>query len=284
MLRTTFLCTAALVLSAQTTLKQMRPSPGASVMQEVGISTVKIDYYRPGVKGREIWGKLVPQTEIWRAGANEATVLTLSDPATIAGKPVPAGSYALMVIPGKDKWTWILSKNAKQWGTYAYKAEEDLMRFEAPVRAMPHSQEWMTFDIDLAKPDTAKVELRWEKLASAFEISFDTKAIYWAHLEDTLKKAKPEEGMIWLQAATYCIQNKVQLDKAAEWLEVSLKAGVTVRNLGAKANLLKLQGKSTEALATLDKAIALAADPASKTSKAAQDNLAKLKADWTAGK
>ena len=285
MLRFALLSTAALVLSAQgIALKPMRVSPAATVTQAIGISTVKIEYCRPGVKGRKIWGELVPTTEPWRVGANEATVITLSDPATIAGKPVPAGSYAIFIIPGQDKWTWILNKVSKQWGTYAYKADQDLMRFEAPVRPMPHVQEWMTFDIDLAKPDTARVELRWEKLSSSFEVAFDAKGIYWNHIEETLKKAKPEEGAVWLQAANYCIQNNVKLDKAAEWLEVSIKAGATFRNLNAKASLLKLQGKVPEAMVELDKAIALAKDPASKASKEAIESLVKRKADWAAAK
>ncbi len=284
LVRTALLSCAALVLSAQgATLKPLRPSPAATVTQEAGMSTVKIEYCRPGVKGRKIWGELVPTNEPWRAGANDATVITLSDAATIAGKPVPAGSYALFVIPGKDKWTWILNKVAKQWGTYAYKADQDVLRFDAPAVVVPHSTEWMAFDLDLTNADTVKVVLRWEKLSSSFEVSFDTKALYWNHIEETLKKAQPKDPA-WLQAANYCINNKVHLEKATEWLDVSLKAGVTYRNRTTKANLLKTQGKLAEAKAELDGAIALAKDPANKVNPETVKYLEQMKADWVAGK
>lgn len=282
--RTAFLSCAALVLAAQgASLKPLRPSPAATVIQEAGMSTVKIEYCRPGVKGRKIWGELVPTNEPWRAGANDATVITMSHPATIAGKSVPAGSYALFVIPGNEKWTWILNKVAKQWGTYAYKADQDVLRFDAPMVAVPHGTEWMAFDLDLANPDTVKVVLRWEKRSSSFEVAFDTKGLYWAHIEETLKTAQPKDPA-WLQAANYCINNKTRLDKAAEWLEVSFKAGVTFRNRTAKANLLKAEGKLEAAKQELDGAIALAKDPASKASKETVEYLEKMKADWAAGK
>lgn len=272
---------AALSLPAQQTMvKPYQPSPGASVTQTVGNSTVKIDYSRPGVKGRKIWGGLVPFGEVWRTGANNATVITFSDPVKIAGKDLPAGSYAFFAIPGPQAWTLIFNKNVKQWGAYDYKATEDALRVEAAPAPLAVPEEYLQFAIHMKSLEALRVELAWEKLSVGFDVTLDTPGLYWAYLEKTLAGAKPEEHVPFLQGARYCLNNDVHLDKGMEWIDRSLKAKEVYSNLDTKARYLHKAGKKAEALSTLQKAIDLAT--AAKTPQEYLDGLARTKAEWSA--
>ena len=255
----------ALDLTAQSPaqLKAPQASPAASVSQELGISTFRIDYHRPAVKGRAIWGGLVPYGQIWRAGANEATVLTLSDPVKIAGKSVPAGSYAFFVIPGKEQWTLILNSQGKQWGAYNYKTEQDVLRIEAKPGAIPH-QEFLQYDLQVLSPEQLRLELRWEKLSVGFTMELDSKGIYWKYLEEALAKASPAAWQPWYQGARYCLEQSIEPAKAMTWIDISLKAEENARNLECKARLLEKAGKRAEAIGLLDRAIALSRGKAPK--------------------
>jgi len=271
---------ATVSLSAQqTTIKPFQESPAATVSQDLGISTVKIDYHRPAVKGRKIWGALVPFGEVWRAGANEATVITLSDPMQIGEQTLPAGAYALFAIPGPDTWTLIFSRNAKQWGAYNHKAADEVLKLQVKPRTAPF-QEYLGFNLQLAAPGRLRVELAWENLAVGFDATLDVRATYWAYLEGRLAVAKADEWLPWFQGANYCFQNNLHMDKAMGWVDASLKAKETYRNLELKARLLHKAGRTTEALPLLQKATDLAT--AAKTPKEYLDELAKAKAEWTA--
>ncbi|BDU73786.1 DUF2911 domain-containing protein [Mesoterricola silvestris] len=272
---------AALSLPAQQTMvKPYQPSPGASVTQTLGISTVKIDYSRPGVKGRKIWGGLVPFGEVWRAGANNATVITFSDPVKIAGKDLAAGSYAFFAIPGPKAWTLIFNRNAKQWGAYDHKASEDALRLEVVPATLAVPEEYLNFSIHLASLDSLRVELAWEKVSVGFDVTLDTPGLYWAYLEKTLAGARADEHIPFLQGARYCLTNNVHLDKGREWIDRSLKAKEVYSNLDTKARYLAKDGKKAEALATLQKAMDLAA--AAKAPQEYLDGLAKTRAEWAA--
>ncbi len=258
-------------------LKQVQVSPAASVSQTLGITTLKIDYFRPAVRGRAIWGDVVPFDAVWRAGANEATVFTFSDPVKINGKDLPAGSYGFFVIPGKESWTLILNRKAKQWGAYDYKAEEDALRFEVKPQASGH-QEYLQYDLQVASPTRLRVDLRWEKKTAGFDVDIDVPGLYWKHLEETLAKAPATDWVPWFQAANYCFQQKLHPGKAMAWIDASLKAQETYRNLELKARLLSAEGQQPQASAFLDKAIAAAT--AAKTPKAYLDGLEKTRQEW----
>src|SRR5712672_1541733 len=144
--------------SAFAELKLPRISQNATVTQTVGYTDVAITYSRPGVKGRVIWGGLVPYDKVWRTGANEATSFTVSQDVTINGKPLPAGTYSLHTIPGKTSWTVIFNKKADQWGSYNYDAAEDALRVDGQPADGPN-QEWLTFSFPDVQNDTATVEL-----------------------------------------------------------------------------------------------------------------------------
>ena len=276
------LCSAALVttlgLPAQTVLKPFQESPAATVSQDLGASTVKIEYHKPAVKGRKVWGELVPFGEVWRTGANDATVITFSEPVKIAGKDLPAGSYAFFALPGKDEWTLIFNKTAKQWGAYGYKAADDALRIQAKPRTAPF-QEYLSYTLQVVSMDQMRVDLCWENLAVGFEVAQDAKAQYWSYLEKTLAGAKPGESTPYLQAASYCLNNNVHLDQAMLWTDQALKAKEDYRGLSMKARLLNKAGKKPEALLCLQKAI-----DAAKAAKIPQENLdglLKTQAEWT---
>lgn len=148
---------------------QIRVSPKAEVMQTVGYTEVKIDYSRPGVKERVIWGDLVPFDKVWRAGANEATKFTFTTDVFINGKPLEAGSYSFFAIPGVEEWTLIFNKVADQWGAFEYNEAEDALRIKVfPVEN--EYQEWLTYTITRISDTSADVKLEWEKLKVPFTL------------------------------------------------------------------------------------------------------------------
>ena len=138
--------------------KKVRVSPKAAVIQTVGFTEVRIDYNRPGVKGRVIWGGLVPYDKVWRAGANEATKFTFSTDVKINDKTLKAGSYSFFVIPTKESWTLIFNKVADQWGAFEYNEAEDVLRFEVtPEKGS--MQEWLAYTITKTSDNSAVVSL-----------------------------------------------------------------------------------------------------------------------------
>jgi Protein of unknown function (DUF2911) len=262
-------------------LAPLRVSPAATLSQEIGISKIDLAFARPAVKGRKIWGEVVPFGQVWRTGANNATTLTLSHAAKVAGKDVPAGSYGFFIIPGQKTWTLILNKKAKQWGAYAYKQEEDQLRWEAT----PQSGTFLEYlDYRVLPTDTsqATVELGWEKLRVSFPVVFDTKAIYWTQLEDKLKQAPETDWVPWYQAAKYCQEQGIEPQKALGWIEKSLKAGDSFWNHETAARIYKDAKRMPEAQAQLQKAIELSKPGGAP--KEYTENLEKELAVWKAQK
>lgn len=159
-----FLCTSA--LQAQDGKKADRPSPPKQAMASVNGSDITIDYSSPAVKGREIWGDLVPYGKVWRTGANEATTFTTEKAVTIAGNKVPAGKYALFTIPGEDEWVVILNSVWDQWGAYNYDETEDLIRFTVKPEKMKETQERLEFSIS----DKGQVAMKWANAKISFTV------------------------------------------------------------------------------------------------------------------
>ena len=118
-------------------LKLPRASQHALITQRIGITDITINYHRPLANGRQVWGKLVPYGQVWRAGANENTTITFTDPVTIEGQALDKGTYGLHMSPNENEWTVIFSKNATSWGSFAYKQDEDALR----VNVKPHAAE-----------------------------------------------------------------------------------------------------------------------------------------------
>jgi hypothetical protein len=146
--------------------KTKRPSPPAEAKALIGDANVSIAYSAPSVKGRDLWGHLVPYGKIWRTGANEATVFETDKDITIAGQNVPQGKYALYTIPGPKEWTFVLNSEWNQWGAFKYDQAKDVLRFTAIPEASPVYNEKMRFDIV-----GNRTVLSWENLRVGFDIN-----------------------------------------------------------------------------------------------------------------
>lgn len=165
-----------------------KPSPAAEFTQTVGVTKVSMNYSRPGVKGRTIWGDLVPYGKVWRTGANASTKITFSTDVTIGGTEVKAGEYALFVIPTEDTWTFIISNHTTGWGVDGYTEETDVVRVDAKPEEH-HFVENMLFATDAVTDNSMKVTLAWEKLACSFTIETNTKELGTAVVNDMVKEA-----------------------------------------------------------------------------------------------
>jgi Protein of unknown function (DUF2911) len=268
---------AALVATAAAAQQQPltipRPSPNASLSQTIGITEVVLHYSRPGVKGRAIWGSLVPYNEVWRTGANENTTISFSTPVRIEGHDLPAGLYGLQTIPTPGEWTVIFSKDAQLWGAFDYKQEHDALRVQVKPAAAEF-QERMSFDFTDLTDTSAKVVLRWEKLQVPFRVEVDTPKLV---AEAARASLRWQNG---LQAANYCIQNNTCLDDAGRWLDASIALDANFANQRAKALLLAKKNDYKGAVAAGEKA--LAAGKAAKQPPQAEQvaDLEKSIADW----
>jgi hypothetical protein len=245
----------ALQIAATASAQQLelpRPSPKASVSQTIGVTEVSIHYSSPGVKGRTIWGELVPYGEVWRSGANENTTITFSTPVKVGGTELPAGTYGLQTIPTQDQWTVILSKDAELWGAFNYKPENDAVRVQVKPRPAAKPQERLRFTIDDVTDTSGEVVLAWEKLEVPFRIETDTTKLTLEVASQALRWQNP------YQAANYCITNDTCLDEAGRWLDASIALSPTFVNQRAKATLLAKKNDYKGAVSWGEKALAAA--------------------------
>ena len=259
-MRKTITLAAALILTTSAYAQQIRtprPSPSATLMQTVGLTDVTIKYSRPGVKGRAIWGALVPYDKVWRTGANEATTITFSDDVTVEGQKLPKGTYSLHTVPGQTQWGVIFNSVADQWGSYSYDAAKDVLRVNVTPQAAPHA-EWMTFEVPEMTTDTAKVVLRWEKIAVPFTIDTDSTARTMAQFKAALNP-QPDWRTPYM-AADFAFNNTgVATDAEINaWLDQSMKANSNIANLYLKARMAHRAGNRADAIRYGEMAIAAA--------------------------
>ena len=254
------LITLLLAVPAVAQVKYPQASPHAVLTQTVGNTDVTIDYHRPSVKGRAIWGALVPYGSVWRTGANEATTISFSDDVTIDGKPLPKGTYSLHTIPGPNEWTIIFNKVAKQWGSFTYKAEEDALRVTAKPHAAPMT-EAMEFAVPSITTDNATFEIRWEKLAVPFTVGTGATAKTLAAARDAVAGAKPDDWQTPYRAANFA-NAAGEMANARAWLEQSVKAKATYQNLYLRAQLEAKAGQRDAAVKDAEAALANVGDNA----------------------
>ncbi len=309
MKRISILSFALIVLSSPVVSAQIRaprPSQKASVMQTIGVTDVTITYSRPGVKGRKIWGDplpeqasvkgeatlddqnvrpkdavIVPWGHAWRTGANEATQFDVTDEVMINGQKLPAGSYSLHTIPTKDEWTIIFNSVANQWGSFSYDPTKDTLRVKAKPEWVNENQEWLSYSFDPVGESSAQVNIRWEKLKVPFTVEVkDVKALTLEKARAAVAAAKPDDWRTPMQAANWVFQNSEKDSaEASRWLEQSIKTKETFQNMYSKARMLAMQGKTQEAIAAGDRALALG-----KEAKANTADLEKRLAEWRAKK
>jgi tetratricopeptide (TPR) repeat protein len=256
-----------LLISKAQMLVPREPSPGGSVSQTVGISTISVLYSRPSVKGREIWGKLVPygwnvqpfgkgNSAPWRAGANENSVLHLSHDAMVEGTPVPAGDYGLFfVINADNSGEVVLSKDNASWGSFFYDPKRDQMRAKIRVRDLNNFTERLTYEFDSVSKNMAELDLNWEKKQFPVKIEFDVDSIFKNYALEVLNG---QPGFFWqnnFNAANYALTNKVYIDQGIQWADRAIAQTPLLAPSLTKAGLLDLAGNHAEAEKALQAAM-----------------------------
>ncbi len=253
-----------------------RESTRQEISQTVGDTKISIVYHRPNMKGRKVWGGLVPYGQVWRTGANEATIFEISNDATINGQKLAKGKYSLYTIPNETEWTIIFNKTWNQWGTI-YSDKEDALRVTAkPAESEMH--ETMAFEIENVSPNAAQIFIRWDKIGVPFTV--DVGDVSSRLLTDVRRRMISEP----VQMANYVLNQKMtaNYEEAMTWLDGSIKMRETFGNLQTKARLYAEMGKMKEAIATGEKAVQVG--KAATPTPANTVDFEKVLAEWKAKK
>lgn len=253
---TILLLVSFMATTLQAQIKTPAPSPSASFEQAVGLSTVTVDYSRPSMKGRSIFGDLVPYDKIWRTGANQGSKITFSDAAKLNGKEVPAGTYTIYTKPGKSSWTVMLYKDLKLGGNVGgYDEANELARFSVTPQTLPFEVESMTFMVGDLTSNGANLYFMWEDVALIMPIEVEVEKTVMASIDRTM--AGPSENDYYA-AAVYYYENGKDMAKALDWINKSQVSGDRFWKMTWKARILAKMGKKADAIATSKKAMALA--------------------------
>jgi hypothetical protein len=248
-------CAFALAFAAlapQSALAQLqlpRPSPAGKASQTVGLTEITIEYSSPAVKGRKIWGALVPYGEVWRTGANQATKVTFSKDVTVGNTSLPAGSYGFFAIPTATEWTLILNKDFNQNGSSNYKQDQDVVRVKVQPKVIP-SRERLAYVISDFTDDAASIDLEWEKLRVSLPVKLGTQA-------QSLANIKAMSDGAWgpfNSAARYMLETAKDYDAGLQLVDKSIAAKEHWFNLWTKAQLLAAKNKYKDALTYAQKA------------------------------
>lgn len=231
-----------------------QPSPRAKVEQRVGITDFAITYSSPGVKGRKIWGGLVPYDEVWRAGANASTLLEASRDFFVGETPVPAGTYAVYAVPSRGgDWTVILNSNTKAWGTRGYDPANDVARVQVKPQKLSEPRERLTYIFSNTTDEGVDLDLEWAAVRVRIPLRVDTRSQVLAGIETSVKEAWQPH---WI-SARYLLDNEIDLDRALELIEASIAIHADWRNHWVQAQLLGKMGQKKKAVDAAKRASSL---------------------------
>jgi Protein of unknown function (DUF2911) len=243
--------------SQATELKLPTLSQRSIVTQRIGLTDITVNYCRPLAGGRELFGKVIPYGQVWRAGANENTVISFTDDVSVEGKPLAAGTYGLHMIPAADQWTIIFSKNSTSWGSFSYDEKEDALRVNVKPQT-GENEDALEFTFEDVKPDSTAVTMHWAKTVVAFHVSADVNKIVLSSINNQLRSVG---GFTWAgydEAALWLLDTGENLDQAIKWEDRSILAEERFDNLLTKSQILEAQGKKEEAAAIKAKALQMA--------------------------
>jgi hypothetical protein len=236
-------------------LRTPAPSPTQTVRQDFGLSTVELSYSRPSIKGRTVFGDLVPWGKVWRTGANSATTITFGEEVTIGDKKVPAGKYGLLTIPEKNDWTVILTKQLDVTSPAAYKQENDVVRVSAKPVALPFSVESFTIVFDDVKSSSMNLGLLWDKTMVSVPIKVDVDKTVMTQISNLMDR----DNRPYFNAAMYYMENGKDQAKALAWFDKAIEQNPKAFWVyHQRANLLVKMGKKQDAIASANKSIELA--------------------------
>lgn len=244
----------AILATASIAQRLPQPSPGASVMQTIGVTDVTIKYSRPSLKGRAVFPTILKYGEFWRTGANQATNIEFSTDVMFGGQKVAAGKYFLYSMPGENEWQIIINKSAAT-SAEAYKMADDVVRVAVKPTALGSAIETMTIGFSKLTDSSAHMEISWDKFSLATPIMVDTKANAEANVNKALAE-KPEDPAV-LQTAANFAMNQGKMDQALSLADKAIGVKETFRNVWLKAQILGKLGKFTDALPLAQKALSL---------------------------
>lgn len=256
MIRKLLLCAGICIatMSVQAQLKTPAPSPTQTVKQDFGISSIELIYSRPGMKGRKIFGDLVPYGKVWRTGANSATRIKFNDDVKIGGQALKAGEYALFTIPSENEWEIIINKGSANWGTN-YKQEDDILRVKVKPTKLDDAVETFTMQFDNIKAASADLTIMWDKTAVAVPITTEIDSKVMAQIDNLLNK----DNRPYFNAAMYYLDNGKDLNQAVTWFDKAIEQNPKAYWVyHQKANALAKLGKKDEARKTATKSMELA--------------------------
>jgi Protein of unknown function (DUF2911) len=250
------LLAATLGQAQSTQLDLPLKSQHAIVKQTIGVTDITINYHRPLADGRKVWGGLVPYGQVWRAGANENTTITFSTPVTVEGQQLAAGTYGLHMIPNEDQWTVIFSNMHTAWGSFSYDQKEDALR----VTVKPGTTELhnaLAYDFDQVQPDSTMVVMSWDKVAVPFKVAVNLPQTVEASLHNQLRGLSQYTWDAWDDAATYMVDNKMDLNEALKDVDKSIQNEERFENLMTKSRILDAMGQSDQATVARNKALSM---------------------------
>ncbi|MDI1321292.1 MAG: DUF2911 domain-containing protein [Algoriphagus sp.] len=239
-------------------IQMPQASPSAKIAQKVGLTDVTVDYSRPSTKGRKIFGELVPFGEVWRTGANGATIISFSTDVEIDGKKVPQGQYALYAIPGKSEWTIILSKDTKLWGAIGYDPKNDLMRFQVEPSKLSRVYETFEISFNNMTDNGADLSIKWEQTRVDFRIVTQVDAIVMAQIKELVIDKNATDPTLLYSAASYYFTNQKDIPMAYTWITKSVESDPKYWTVHLKAKIELALGMKTEALESAKKSKELA--------------------------
>jgi hypothetical protein len=259
MLKSLFLTIAAGCIIGSASAQQLRtpaPSPSQMIRQDFGISTVELNYSRPAIRGRKVFGDLVPFGQVWRTGANSATRIKFSDDVSIGGQALKAGEYAIFTIPGEKEWEIIVNKGTANWGT-DYKQDLDLFRIKVPSMAMNMPVESFTMQFGNIKPASMDLQIMWDRTAVNVPITIDSDKKIMGQIDQLMNR----DNRPYFAAAMYYMENGKDMNQALTWFDKAAEANPNAYWIQyQRASALAKLGKKKEAMEASQKSLAMAKD------------------------
>jgi hypothetical protein len=232
------------------------PSPACTIKQRVGLTDIEVVYSRPGVKGRDIFGGLVPYGEVWRTGANAATKITFSTPVKLNGTDIPTGTYALFTIPGPDEWTVIINKGKAQWGAFQYDEKADVARIKATPRQLAEQIETFTIEFSRIRDESAVMDLVWDRTVVPIHIEIELTSKLQPQIEAVMASDDPQKP--YYQAAMFYYDHGLDLQKASQWVDAAITNREAHYIVFLKAKILAKLGDKDGAIAAANRSKELA--------------------------
>lgn len=243
-------------------IKSPQPSPGCKVTQTVGLTDITVEYSRPSVKGRTIFGGLVPFGEMWRTGANKNTIVTFSAPVKIAGKDLKAGSYSLFTVPGQSEWDIIFYTDTENWGLpEKWDATKEAVRFKAKPEAVGFTIESFMIDLGDLKNDGLTMGIGWEKTWVSFGIQLNTDEVVSASIQKVMNGPSADD---YYAAGRYYFEAGKDMKQAYDWLHKSNEMDAKFWKLRQESLVLAAMGKYSDAIATAEKSKSMAVEAGNK--------------------